>query len=545
MCDRVSARIKAGFFALAWISGASGCASVSPPEGGARDLVSPKLLRTEPANGAIRVSGRTIRLFFDEDVTTTQLTEQLIVTPELGANPPLVKEEGGSFTLQFSEPFAPNTTYSLDLGETVTDITEKNKAERISLTFTTGEALDSGAVSGTVTRLLAGLPEAGAAVGLYPETDTTNPSKQRPLYRTISRADGGFDIKSVRPGTYRIFALVDANKNLLYEEPERIGYQEEAIVVVKRTTPIKLLTGRLDTRKPYISAREEGPGRVSIRYNEGLARVQIISSNQELNYRITGNGAKELEMFSPRSESENKLIVSAFDSTGNIKMDTVTVRFDGVDKNRGRLITPTVQLEAEGQGMSSVVLDFPVAIRLKPGTTSVGRIEKQLADKPVETVKTLGPENDVVFDSSRTQLRIPVGTMKVPVGGKLTLRLDSTALVPTSGQPIRIPPIPLVLAESGATGSVSGNIVTTKLHYFVQLINEAGQMVKQARDGKACQFAALAPGKYRLRVLIDENGNGRWDGPEPKFRTPAEPVFFHPDVLDVRANWEQEVKLSF
>lgn len=545
MYDRVSAGRLIGLFGIGVWMVVNGCASVSPPDGGARDLVAPKLLRTEPANGATRVKGREVRLFFSEAVTTKQLSQQLIVTPEPGRTPPVVKEEGTSFTVQFADAFAPNTTYSLDFGETITDITENNKAERITLAFTTGDALDSGVVRGSVKRLTAGQPEPGAAVGLYPESDTTNPSRQRPFYRTISRPDGSFELKNVRPGNYRIFALADANNNLLYEEPERIGYQQDAINVDSKTAAVELLTARLDTKKPYIVGREEGPGRVVIRYNEGLSRVAIRLSDEDLSYRIAGSGGKELELFSMRSEVENRLIISAFDSANNIRSDTLKVKFDGLDKSRGRAISPVVRVDAEASGQASILLNFPVAVRLKAGIMVVGRIEKQMADKLAETAMVLDAMKNVSIDSSRTQVRIGAGSVKAPAGSKLTLRLDSTAFALSSGQAIRFPPIPLVVAEAGPTGTVSGSIYTTKAHYFVQLLNEAGQVVQQVRDAKTFQFGAVAPGKYRLRMLIDEDGNGHWDGPDPKLRRPAEAVTFHPDVLEVRANWEQEVKLSF
>jgi hypothetical protein len=51
-------------------------------------------------------------------------------------------------------------------------------------------------------------------------------------------------------------------------------------------------------------------------------------------------------------------------------------------------------------------------------------------------------------------------------------------------------------------------------------------------------FSNIIPKKYYVRVIIDENKNGKWDAGRFLDRRLPEPVFHYDELLDVRANWE-------
>src|SRR5699024_12016157 len=54
-------------------------------------------------------------------------------------------------------------------------------------------------------------------------------------------------------------------------------------------------------------------------------------------------------------------------------------------------------------------------------------------------------------------------------------------------------------------------------------------------------------GKYTLRVLWDQNKNGRWDPGNVYTKKQAEPIWYFDKVFTVRANWEQndEINVTF
>jgi hypothetical protein len=51
----------------------------------------------------------------------------------------------------------------------------------------------------------------------------------------------------------------------------------------------------------------------------------------------------------------------------------------------------------------------------------------------------------------------------------------------------------------------------------------------------------VEPGKYGIRVIWDDNQNGRWDVGEFSLRQQPEQVMYYPQPIELRANWELEV----
>ena len=58
-------------------------------------------------------------------------------------------------------------------------------------------------------------------------------------------------------------------------------------------------------------------------------------------------------------------------------------------------------------------------------------------------------------------------------------------------------------------------------------------------------FSDMAPGTYRLRVLIDTDGDGRWRGGDPNLLLVPEPVFLDAEPQQVRAGFDVVRALKF
>jgi len=78
---------------------------------------------------------------------------------------------------------------------------------------------------------------------------------------------------------------------------------------------------------------------------------------------------------------------------------------------------------------------------------------------------------------------------------------------------------------------------------IVDLIDEKGVKIYNTVIAKKEQdfvFSNLTPGKYRIRLIYDKNGNERWDpGNYLKKKMPEEVKYF-PEVMDIKANWNIE-----
>ena len=66
---------------------------------------------------------------------------------------------------------------------------------------------------------------------------------------------------------------------------------------------------------------------------------------------------------------------------------------------------------------------------------------------------------------------------------------------------------------------------------------------QEIRNEKEFTFRFVPPGNKSIRILVDENNNGKWDAGDYKKRILPEKVYFYPSLLPVKANWEVETEL--
>ena len=59
-----------------------------------------------------------------------------------------------------------------------------------------------------------------------------------------------------------------------------------------------------------------------------------------------------------------------------------------------------------------------------------------------------------------------------------------------------------------------------------------------AENDQEFVFRNLIPGKYKVRLIYDDNKNRKWDSGNFLLKIQPEKVVYYPDILDVRANWE-------
>jgi hypothetical protein len=74
---------------------------------------------------------------------------------------------------------------------------------------------------------------------------------------------------------------------------------------------------------------------------------------------------------------------------------------------------------------------------------------------------------------------------------------------------------------------------------IVQMLNAQGKVVKATRSkGGQCAFYFISPGTYYLRLIVDENNNGKWDTGNFAEGVQPEKVFYYHHSLDLRALFE-------
>ncbi|MBQ8336523.1 MAG: Ig-like domain-containing protein [Bacteroidaceae bacterium] len=202
------------------------CASMGTPDGGPYDEAPPVLMKAKPAVGATGVKSGKIVLEFDENVKLVNAFEKVVVSPPQ-LQMPDIKSGGKRVTVELMDTLIPNVTYSIDFGDAIADNNEGNPYKDFAYYFSTGESVDTLAVSGTVLNAENLEPIKGAVVGIHSCLDdsafTTKPFER--VSRTDSR--GHFVIKGIAPGKYRVYALSEANNNFLFDQKsEAIAFMD-------------------------------------------------------------------------------------------------------------------------------------------------------------------------------------------------------------------------------------------------------------------------------------------------------------------------------
>ena len=78
-------------------------------------------------------------------------------------------------------------------------------------------------------------------------------------------------------------------------------------------------------------------------------------------------------------------------------------------------------------------------------------------------------------------------------------------------------------------------------HLVVDLLNSAGNPVKTVlTDNAQANFYYVKPGTYYARMVLDVNGNGKWDTGNYALHQQPEDVFYYPKKLVLKKNWDVE-----
>lgn len=538
-------------WALVGLLGLGSCAAISSPQGGPKDKTAPRLVATSPDSAARNVKQQFIRLTFSEPIQVKDLTKNLLITPQLPPdNSYSLLADRDFLTLRFKKPLEANTTYSFNFRKAIVDVNESLPAKYQALSFSTGATLDSGVVRGSVVDLLTTKPAADVVVGLFRTTDTVGVRRGQPYYLTRTDPKGQFQINFVRVASYNAYAWVDKNNNNRFDDGEKIGYLPAPLAVTDTTGPRTWQLVRPDRLPPRRTNLETTSALVRLTFNEGLQTAVVTPvAPADAATRAAIQNATELstqgnvlQLYKTASLVEGRYLLTATDSVGNVRNDTLNVRFP-VPTAAGKKPPVATGTTVVGNPRNvyrqgRVKFHFPVPVQLVAGK-SPGTLTE-------DTVKThaLRVPTEASLDASRTELTVSLDTKALK---NVEINLDSTAIVAVTGQSLGLRrPLRLPVVDQDPSGLIAGTIQTTRKAFDLQLLDEKFQVLAQLRTPRGTyRFDHLAPGKYRLRVLIDQDGDGRWRGGDPKLQVLPEPVYLYPKVLEVRAGWESEEKLTF
>lgn len=547
------------FNALAIVVILTACAKIVAPTGGPKDITPPKLVRSTPGLKSTNFKGKEVILTFDEFLQLKDAIAQIVVSPP-PVKQPEVKLKGRSIILRFSEDLKPNSTYSIYFGDAIQDLNEGNAKKNYYFTFSTGTQLDTMELRGRVNNAQTGLPEKDVIVSLYTEMKDSIPYKERPFYISKTNVAGDFTIKYLANKPYKLFAIKDANQNLMYDPPsEAIAFD------AKPVKPEAPLPDSCDSIK---------------RINTGTYHLLALFQEQDSIQRVQKTIVTQRKKisFAFRYPVKKLLIDPINFKKDNWKTYEWNQRRDSLDCWLAPTMPDTLQLKVKADNMKLDTLQFILKAekannrKAKAGKEQTKPKEK-IAIKITSTHSSTQPYNNPLIFETET----PVNE-KILKGLRLshlkdTILVDATLADTLSHRRFIVNqkwkekssytlliPGGRITDMYGATNDsvnlmittweerdygtlkIDAKIQTTKGQWIFQLMTEKDVLLREqtaTKSGKI-EFPLLAPGKYVLKIIYDENNNGVWDtGKYLKNRQPEKVIRYAKELI-VRANWDTE-----
>lgn len=211
------------------------CANQLPPSGGEDDTTPPKVLKIIPAPNSLNYSEKTVSIEFNKYVDRRSFREALFISPkpsgELNYN-----WSGTRVEIEFPKNLLKNTTYTFVIGKGLKDIRNNFLSAPIQFAFSTGAAIDNGKIRGKVFTQKSLNVIIFAYINKDINDSLMNPHNKFPDFFTQVNENNQFYFNHLPREKFRLFALKDNNKNLLYD----IGEDEITVlnsdIIIQDTT---------------------------------------------------------------------------------------------------------------------------------------------------------------------------------------------------------------------------------------------------------------------------------------------------------------------
>ena len=530
---KIVRRLLAALFACCMLLALSRCGRRGTPSGGPKDETPPVLLRADPPDRTTRFQADRIRLYFDEYVRLQNTENQLIISPPLKYPAELSPMGMASkyVEIKFSDTLLENTTYTLNFGQSVVDNNEGNPYNFLTYVFSTGDYVDSLSLSGVVADGFNRKADAFVSVMLY-EIDsayTDSTVYKKPPYYLTNTLDSAviFRLNNLKAGRYRLIALKDEGKNNVFNpNADKIGFVEDTIVIPAEFTY-------------KLSLFKEIP-------SYALRPPTYAASNRVL-FGYLGGNAPELELLTPLPDSVRTLVAPVYgkDSLNFwfTPWEPDSLRFalrePGESQRIATFTVKPLQIKpdslilnwshrSEAVPVDSVFLTTSIPLA-GADTTYMSMVDQDSLQVPFK-IRLDSLEGRVLFDFPREAEHTYILEM---LPGAITDFFGETNDSLTMRWRVK-PPSDFGVLRFSLQGELLFPLI-------VELTDNRDKLVrtKTLVGPEDMVFSWLRPDTYRVRVIFDDNGNGRWDPGNFLSKKQPERVVYYPAPIEIRANWEK------
>ena len=522
------------FFHFALLFLIMSCARRSSPTGGPKDSIPPELLRAYPKMNSTFFDKDEIELVFDEYIKIKDLGRQLIISPPIEKSYYKIKPPESvvskKIEIELLDSLDENTTYTFNFGNSIADNNEDNLLPFFYYAFSTGPVLDSLQIRGKINDALEKDTESFISVYLYPADSTFKDSSiflKKPFYVTSTLDSIIYNFKNIREGEYEIIAIKDEAGNYLFDQNiDKIGFIDK---------PIKLPNDSIIDLTIFKENENFSWGRPFF-VNKNRLGIQYYGDLKNM---------KELKLISEVPEKFVSLI-----NKDRVK-DTLNYWFKGLDVD---------SLQFSLQGIDTIRSS---TVKFRKSKEKDSLIIRSLTGGFIEFRDTFKIFSNIPIMEVKKEFIniINLDSTQIPFEAKIDENHDIINILfevePNDEYKISIYPDAindffdnpidsLSYKVQSRDGEYYGNIFLqlirdTAESFILELLDKDFNVVRKQKKSNEIDlyiFRHLTPGDYYVRYIKDLNNNGRWDTGNYLKKLQPEKVFYHPNKLELRSNWD-------
>ena len=571
------------------------------PDGGPYDETPPRIVGMTAPERLQNGKRTKFSLVFNELIKVDNPTEKIIVSPPQ-IETPEIKVSGRRITVELLDSMRPNTTYTVDFSDAITDNNEGNPLGQYTYIFSTGQTTDTMQMSGYVLNAEDLEPVKGILAGLYQQHNDSVFGKR--AFDRVARTDasGFFSIKGVAPDRdYRLYALQDADGDFHFTQPsemlgflhndlragafrdtrydtlwvDSVRYDSIRIIPYTHFTPDDLVVRafKIDVNtRHYLKAQRDVPEWFTTFFTGPSRKRPTI---QGLNFDAS-------KAFVVNASAGNDTLTYWLADTTLLRQDTLrfAYTYDNWDDSLAQMLPKTDTLElvpkttfakrAANEAKELEKWNKQREKREKRGDFSKSQPPMVALQLRADVSSSLVPNRNILiqfdqplqrFDTKKLHLRLkkdstyhdaPYALDTVPnnilayrlraewrPGQEYQLVIDSAAMISLYGRVNLATDNKFSIAKLEDFGTVFLSLSNAHESTVVQLLGSDGKPVAQAPTKNGrAEFYYVQPGKYYLRCFFDRNGDGKWTTGSWSPHRDPEEVYYFPKEIEVRANWD-------
>ena len=527
------------------------CAAIQSPSGGPKDETPPEVIKITPPDKSINFKGGKIKITFSEFIEESSIHRSIKVFPK-PLNPITIGLKNPNVIIELNDSLIKDQTYIISINRNLIDEHKVKIKQEVQLAFSTGEKIDNGSIKGKVYH------SSLASVGLWKINKINEDSKmffkRVPDYVVDASDNGEFQFNFLSNGFYKIISVDKSISGLPIDEGKMIyGLPDQNLIELNDIDSLKDIKIKI----PEVGGNNK---MIKAEYITG-GWGRLIFSHEVNNWENTISILvydDDLQLLSPKLFKD--------------PLDDYTINFKLDQKNPGYVDIKTIQLKDSALSKidsSRIRLEIKNQIDsinievVSPHSKFIQEVESEIIE-PLEIVfssliKYNLNKNSIWLKRDSTNIPIIVDQnsyMSIIVTPQINweenslyeLNIGKDFIKPlyASGLKDSLNIISFKTSKFKKFGNFMGDLEDVLDSVMVIELSSIDNISKKFQtnvnlDG-SFKMSKVPEGDYSIRVYADVDKNNKFSHGTLNPYKPAEWFETYPDTINIRGNWDLEMK---